>query len=96
MPLDHVNARPDLYEILEERYGCAQPFSPNKACSDCAKRSDLEVEPVAHSIRLSGLGAPFSRWGVASDKRYHLDLGCHSDRSRGIHRQLSMECIRRS
>ena len=33
-----------------------QPFSPDKACSDYAKRSDLEVEPVTHSIRLSGLG----------------------------------------
>jgi hypothetical protein len=60
-PLDHINARPDLYEILEERYGRAQPFSPDKACNERAKRSDLEVEPVAHSIRLPGLGAPFSR-----------------------------------
>jgi hypothetical protein len=91
-PLDHVNARPDLYEILEERYGRAQPFSPDKACSDA--RSDLEVEPVTHSIRLSGLGGSvFAVW-VASDRRYHLDLGCYSDRSRGVHRQLSMECIR--
>src|SRR6266851_3218495 len=63
-PLDHVNARRDLYEILEERYGRAQPFSPDKACSDCAKRSDLEVEPVAHSIRLSGLGGSVFAGGL--------------------------------
>jgi hypothetical protein len=43
-----------------------------------------------------GWGAPFSRWGVARDKRCHLDLGRYSDRSRGVHRQLSMACIRRS
>jgi hypothetical protein len=40
-PLDHVSTRPDLSEILEQRYGRAQLFSPDKACSDCAKRSDL-------------------------------------------------------
>jgi hypothetical protein len=47
-------------------------------------------------MRVPGAGGLHSRWGVANDRRYYADLVRPLGRCRGVHRQLSMACLRRS